>query len=42
MIGSGLLVNLVLALAIATVGAAMAARLGQSVILGYIVSGVII
>lgn len=42
MIGSGLLVNLVLALAIATVGAALAARLGQSVILGYIVSGVII
>lgn len=42
MIGSGLLVNLVLALALATVGAALAARLGQSVILGYILCGVVL
>jgi len=41
-IDSGLLVNLVLALAVATVGGALAARLGQSVILGYIISGLIL
>lgn len=37
-----LLVNLVLALGIAAVGGALAARLGQSVILGYIIAGVAI
>lgn len=40
--GSQLLVNLVLALGAASIGALVAARLGQSVILGYILAGVVI
>jgi len=39
---TGLLVTLALALAAATIGAAVAVRLGQSSILGYIVAGVVI
>lgn len=40
--GAGLLVNLAAALLAATVGAAVANRLGQSAIVGYIVAGVVI
>src|SRR5919198_5608118 len=39
---AGLLVTLVFALGVAVVGAVLAARLGQSVILGYILAGVVI
>ena len=39
---ASLLVTLVLALGVAVVGAAVAARLGQSVILGYILAGIVI
>src|ERR671930_730086 len=39
---TGLLVTLVFAVGVAVVGAVLAARLGQSVILGYILAGVII
>jgi CPA2 family monovalent cation:H+ antiporter-2 len=42
MADSGLLVNFALALIAATIGAAVAVRLGQSAILGYIVVGVLI
>lgn len=42
MADSGLLVNFALALIAATVGAAVAVRLGQSAILGYVVAGVLI
>ena len=42
MTDSGLLVTLALALIAATIGAAVAVRLGQSAILGYIVVGVLI
>lgn len=42
MADSRLLVNLVLALGVAALGAMAAARLGQSVILGYIVAGIAI
>lgn len=39
---TGLLVTLVFALGVAVVGAILAARLGQSVILGYLLAGVVI
>src|SRR5437763_5362899 len=39
---TGLLVTLVFAVGVAVVGAVLAARLGQSVILGYILAGVVI
>lgn len=39
---SGLLVNLALALVAATIGGALAVRLGQSPILGYVLAGVLI
>ncbi len=39
---TGLLVTLVFALGVAVVGAVLAARLGQSVILGYLLAGVVI
>ena len=42
MTDTGLLVTLALALIAATVGAAIAVRLGQSAILGYVVAGVLI
>ena len=42
MADSGLLVNFALALIAATIGAAVAVRLGQSAILGYIVVGVLV
>ncbi len=40
--GAGLIVNLAVALLAATIGAAIAVRLGQSAILGYIVAGIVI
>ena len=42
MTDTGILVTLALALVAATIGGAIAVRLGQSPILGYVVAGVII
>ncbi len=42
MTDTGLLVTIALALIAATIGAAIAVRLGQSAILGYVVVGVLI